>query len=576
MISRQLGILMRPRLLSFRHSGPNRSQRAKVALIGTIGLIFWGGIFAVTLRVLTYFQGVEGFGDVLSQKLLSMVLLTFFGLLLFSAILTTLSKLYLSKDLLLIHAMPVPAPTIFLARWTEATLDSAWMVGIYTIPVFISYGMVYDAGPLFYLTIPLSLIPLCLIAAGLSACFVMLSVIVLPASRIRSIFVFLGLAVMIVLYVMFRLLKPERLVDPDSFTTVMLYIQSLQTPSSPWLPTTWMFDALMAALTGSNGGLFFNLIILYSGTSLIVHINQLLAGKVYFPGFSKTQAAAIRLFQRSGRRPRAWLARFPGPLRAFAVKEWKSFWRDQTQWSQLFLLAALVVIYLYNFAALPLDRSPIQTVYLQNLFSFLNMALAAFVLTAVAARFAFPSVSMEGPAFWIVRSAPIGIPAYLRLKWVFYLMPLVVMAELLIVATNLLLQVTPFMMVLSTTTLLFITPGIVSLAVGLGAAYPDFSSENPAQAVTGFGGLLFMILSAAYIGVIIVLQAGPVYAVFMAGIRQTPLSTLQWLWILGSFGLAMGICVTAVVWPLRFGIHRLDLIARGADISEKRLRKGKN
>jgi len=566
MIIRHLGILMRPRLLSFRHSGTAGSQRAKVLLIGGIGLGFWGGIFAITLRVLTYFQGVEGFGDVLSQKLLSMVLLTFFGLLLFSATLTTLSKLYLSKDLLLIHAMPIPAPTIFLSRWIEATLDSAWMVGIYTIPVFISYGIVYGAGPAFYVSIPLSLVPLCLIAAAVSACFVMVTVVILPASRIRSIFVFLGLAVMIVLYIMFRLIKPERLMDPDSFTTVMLYIQSLQTPSSPWLPTTWMFDALMGSLTASYSSICFNLVILFSCTSALMFFNQLMAGWLYFPGFSKTQAASIRLFQSSSRRPYRWLDRLPGPVRAFAVKEWKSFWRDQTQWSQLFLLAALVVIYLYNFAALPLDRSPIQTVYLQNLFSFLNMALAAFVLTAVAARFAFPSVSMEGQAFWIVRSAPIALPVFLRIKLVFYILPLLIMAELLIIATNLLLQVTPFMMALSTVTLFLMTPGIVSLAVGMGAAYPDFSSENPAQTVTGFGGLMFMILSAATIGAVIVLEAGPVYALFMAGIRQQALSPLQWVWVVGSFGLVLGICAAAVVLPLRFGINRLSLIALGQDV----------
>ena len=572
MIIRHLGILMRPRLLSFRHSGPGGGHRAKALLIGGIGLLFWGGIFAITLRVLTYFQGVEGFGEVLSQKLLSMVLLTFFSLLLFSAILTTLSKLYLSKDLLLIHAMPIPAPTIFLARWIEATLDSAWMVAIYTIPVFISYGIVYRAGPVFYMGIPLALVPLCLIAAAISALFVMISVIVLPANRIRSIFVFLGLTVMIVLYVMFRLLKPERLMDPDSFTTVLLYIQSLQTPSSPWLPTTWMFDMLTASLQETYVSFCINMIILYSCASFLIQLNQWVAGRLYFAGFSKTQAAAIRLFKTSGRKGSRWFAAMPGTVRAFATKEWKSFWRDQTQWSQLFLLAALVVIYLYNFAALPLDKSPIQTVYLQNLFSFLNMALAAFVLTAVAARFAFPSVSMEGQSFWIVRSAPITIPQFLAIKLVFYLLPMVIMAELLIVATNVLLQVTPFMMALSTVTLFLMTPGIVSLAVGMGAAYPDFSSENPAQAVTGFGGLLFMILSAAYIGAIVILEAGPVYSIVMTEIRGGTLSAAQWAWVVLSFVLALGICVAAILWPLRFGIRRLGLIAAGTDPLQSKTR----
>ena len=43
------------------------------------------------------------------------------------------------------------------------------------------------------------------------------------------------------------------------------------------------------------------------------------------------------------------------------------------------------------------------------------------------------------------------------------------LAQILIITTNLLLQVTPFMMILSSFTLLFLTPGVVSIGIGLGA-----------------------------------------------------------------------------------------------------------
>ena len=230
---RKILALIKPRLLSFRNSGGENGKRGRLALFGAIGSIFWIGIFAVTYRVLSYFQGVKGFGDILAYKLLSMVILTFFSLLVFSAILTILSKLYLSKDLMLVHSLPVSAETIFMARWIESTADSAWMVVIYTIPVFLSYGIVYEAGFLFYSNIILTLIPLCISASAFSALLVMLAVMILPASRVRSIFVFLGIVVLIVLYVTFRMLRPERLVDPDAFTSVMAYLQSLSTPASP-------------------------------------------------------------------------------------------------------------------------------------------------------------------------------------------------------------------------------------------------------------------------------------------------------------------------------------------------------
>lgn len=553
--------LIKPRLLSFKNSGGENGKRGRLALFGAIGSIFWIGIFVVTYRVLSYFQAVRGFGDILAYKLLSMVLLTFFSLLIFSAILTILSKLYLSKDLLLVHSLPVPSETIFMARWIESTVDSAWMVIIYTLPVFLSYGIVYEAGFFFYVNIFVVLIPLCINASAVSALLVMLVVTILPASRVRSIFVFLGIIVLIVLYVTFRMLRPERLVDPDAFTSVMAYLQSLSTPASPLLPTTWAFDSLKTSLAGQHGPALFHNALAWSFSGFVIFINFMIAKVVYYQGFSKTQAAMIRLYETQGQLLYRVFSFLKGPSRAFVIKEIKTFWRDQTQWSQLFLIAALIVIYLYNFSALPLDKSPIQTIYLQNIFSFLNMALAAFVLTAITARFAFPSVSIEGSSLWIVRSSPIKISTLLWIKFFIYLVPLIVLSEILIVATNLLLNVTPFMMVLSVITLFLMTPGIISLGIGLGAAYPDFTSENPAQTVTGFGGLMFMIYSAGFIGIVTILQAGPVYSLVMAGIRNYPISFFQWAWIIVSFAIVVLVCWLALVLPMKFGISRLSIFS---------------
>ena len=559
---RQVLTLIRPRLLSFRNRGLGSKRGLQIALFAGIGLAFWIGIYAVCHRVLVYFQQVEGFGDVLAYKLLSMVLLVFFSLLIFSAILTSLSKLYLSKDLALVHAMPVPSGRIFLARWIESTLDSSWMVLVYTVPIFLAYGSVFSAGPLYYSNIALVLLPLCVVASAISAGLVLLAVLVLPASRLRNIFIFLGLVVLIVLYLGFRLARPERLVDPESFASALLYLRNLDAPASPFLPSTWAVDSAKAALSGNPGVALFHSALLWCFAGFATFAVYGFADAVYYKGFSKTQAALIRFFRTSGRALEICTAFLSGPARAFFIKEVKTFWRDQAQWSQIFLIGALIIIYLYNFSVLPLEKAPIKTVYLQNLFSFLNMALAAFVLTAVSARFAFPTVSLEGSAFWIVRSGPISIGVFLWVKLLIYLFPLLILAEILILATNILLRVTPFIMYLSLITLFLMTPGIVALGIGLGAAYPDFNSENPAQSVTSFGGLIFMILSAAFIGAVIILQAGPVYTIFMSDIRGLRLTHLQQIWIGGSFLAAFLVTILAVVLPMRFGMKRLAEASR--------------
>ncbi len=559
----ELIALLRPRLLSFKNGGLSRTagnRRIRYLLFAAIALSFWIGAFLMFYRVLNYFQGIEEFGDILARKLLSMVLLTFFSLLVFSSIIASLSKLYLSRDLLLVHSLPVSGGTIFLARWLESTVDSSWMVVVFSLPVFLSYGIVYGAGPLFYGTAAMAFIPLCLIASAVSAAAVVVAAVVLPAGRIRTVFVFFGLLLVVSLLFVFRLMRPERLVNPENFANLLLYLREMGTPGSPLLPTTWVFDSLTAALSGLWGETFFHLSLAWSCAAAIAFVVTGIAGKWYVAGYTKAQTTAdklyfLRLTSRPGRR--RFLPRPSGPAWAFAFKEFRTFFRDQTQWPQLFLIAALIVIYLYNFSVLPLGQTKLRTIYLQNIFSFLNMGLAAFVLTAIAARFVYPAVSFEGDAFWIVRSAPISLGTFLWVKFAVYYLPLLILAEILIVSSNILLQVTPFMMALSVVTVFLMVPGVVALGVGLGAAYPDFQSENPAQSVTSFGGLLFMLLAAGFIAAVIALEAGPVYQVFMADLRGRVLSGLQWLWLAVSFLLVLILCILAVILPMRFGCRRL-------------------
>ena len=552
--------LVRPRLLSFKNAsffrGNTQGSLVKLLLFGGIGLLFWAGIFMVTLRVLYYFKGVEELGHLLAFKLLSMVLITLLSLLIFSSILTSLSKLFLSKDLNLVHAMPVATHRIFLARWLESTLDSFWMVVIYLLPVFLAYGVVFEAGPLYYITVGSSIFSLSVIASCLSAMLVVSAVVLIPANRIRNLFVLLALLFFIVLFVAFRLLRPERMVNPEAFSTVLLYLSELQTPNLPYIPSTWAFDGIQAALKGSISETLFHLSISWSCAGLLLCLMMILARRFYLSSLSKSQTSPARLMKQRMSGDRIFKC-LPTPLKAFVVKEIKSFFRDQTQWSQIFLIGGLVLIYIFNFKALPLEKAPIKTIYLQNLLSFLNVGLASFVLIAVAGRFAYPAVSNENEAIWIVKSSPVSLQQFLWIKFFVYLLPLLILTEFLIVATNIFLNVTPFMMILSTITIFFMVPGVVSIGIGFGAAYPNFKAENPAQSVTSFGGLLFMMLCAAFVALIIMLEAGPVYNLFMAGLRQRSLSIWEWIWIVGSFSLSLLICLLALILPMRFGTKRL-------------------
>jgi ABC-2 type transport system permease protein len=72
--------------------------------------------------------------------------------------------------------------------------------------------------------------------------------------------------------------------------------------------------------------------------------------------------------------------------RQLLVKDIKIFLRDVSQWVQLLPLLALVLLYLYNFSVLDLERIPYMSGFDQERYAFVNLGMAGFVMATVAVR----------------------------------------------------------------------------------------------------------------------------------------------------------------------------------------------
>ena len=150
-----------------------------------------------------------------------------------------------------------------------------------------------------------------------------------------------------------------------------------------------------------------------------------------------------------------------------------------------------------------------------------------------------------------------------RLFWVKYwvgAVPLLAVAMPLIVVTNIILQASPFIMTLSTVTMAAATLTMTALALGFGAVYPNFETENAAEIPTSFGGLLFMMAAVGYLAVVVLLEAWPVYA-YLKG-QAAGDAAVQGLMplVLGLSGAAVA-TVVATVWPLRAGVRHIRALA---------------
>jgi ABC-2 type transport system permease protein len=436
------------------------------------------------------------------------------------------------------------------------------MVIFFGLPVLLAYGYVYRPGLGFYVSLVHMNVAMAIIACYSGILLTMVLVHVFPAQRTRDIILLLSVLMVVGLYLLFRFLRPERLVNPEAFFTVAQYMSALKAPDSPYLPSHWVTETLWGQLVGLKGrGYLFEMLLTWTTAVSAVVINVWVAQRIYFAGFSKSQEAKKR--RAAGRRLLDFLIScvsrpFGRDLGSIISKDLRIFFRDNTQWSQLLLLGALIVVYLYNFSVLPLDKSPMRLDFLQNELAFLNMGLAGFVLSAICVRFVFTAVSAEGEAYWIIRTSPLRLKRYLWGKCLFFVFPILILAEFLTIATNYLLEVTRLMMILSTMTIGLMVFGIVALGIGFGAMYPRFKHENIGQVATGFGGFLYMVVSTLFVGLVVILEAGPVYILFMAGVRGSVVSPLEWLFIILSFSAVLLINAMAVFKPMKRGLKALQ------------------
>jgi ABC-2 type transport system permease protein len=561
----RLGLLLSPRFRAVRNRMRRLDRRGRVQLgaLTGLGIAFWAAIFIFFYRVLRYFLSVPDFGPVLTYKLLGMVFLTFFSILLFSNVITALSTFFLSRELDRLVAAPIPPPSFFSARFGDTLIESSWMVLMFAVPAFLAYGVAHHAGVLFYVATVLTLPAFLLIPAAIGVTLTAILVNVFPARRTRDILVLLSVVAVAVLYLFFRMLQPERLVNPEAFANFVQFLAAMKTPSSVFLPSTWAAEILYPLLNGHSGSAAFYLLLLLSTAAALTVLCEAVMRRLFLPGWSKAQEGhKARLTQQAvwERALRLATVPFAPQTRLLVIKEVKTFFRDTSQWSQLILLLALVVVYVYNFSVLPLHGSPLVTFYFKNVIAFLNLALAGFVVASVAVRFVFPSVSLEGQSFWVAKTAPLALSRLWWSKFWVGLAPLLVLGEVLIVATNHYLQVMPLMMWLSTLTLCCMTFGIVALGLAVGAAYPKFDADNAAKVAAGVGGLVYMILCMSFIGAVVVLEAWPVYAWFMSRLHETPLSVLSQVSIAASLAAAFVLALGVFVFSTRYGIRRLGTI----------------
>jgi len=524
--------------------------------LGVMGALFFGA-FWLTWQAAQYAE----LGDYLIRIGLSWLFLTFLSFLAFSGIVAALSTFFLSDDLRLVLAAPVAARRLFFARFARTVAQAGWMVVVFLVPVLAGIATAKCVSPLFVFTALATIVPFVVIPIAIGSAVTLMLVNVFPARRARDILMLMGLVFATSIVLLLRFIQPERLLRVESMPEVTAFFATLQSPVTPMLPSFWAGEALFAGLQGGSDPM--HIAALWTTAAAIVVMIGWAFEKWHFTGFSKAQESRkARFTQWRALDAMAGLLPLSTVRKHLLLKDLKVFLRDVSQWSQLLLLLALTLVYLYNFRVLDLDRLPYMSGFLKNVYAFLNLAMASFVMSTVTVRFVFPSVSAEGAAFWIIRTAPISLRDFLWSKFWTGLVPILILTEVLIIAGNELLGVDPFLKRMSAVAVVFMAFALVGLGTGLGARYPRFAADNPSQVAGSYGGVAFMIVAVLFILVMIGLLGWSSSVYLFSQLRNRPLTNAQQIMIVACFTSAALLSITTWLLGMRTGVRALQAMDR--------------
>lgn len=490
-------IILRYRFLSFinRLKSLDKWGRIKNLIFLFTGIFLLVLLYISFYKILIYLKNIELIGDLLIWKLSSMVFVISFSMIIISSLIISMTTLFYSYDLKFLFSLPIKQEHIFLDKVIATSFYSSWSLVVILMPYIFALIKVNKQSIDFLLIFLILVIPYSILASSVGIIFSLFLMRCFPSSKTRDVIWILSSVSFSFIYVGLRFSKPEKLLRPDMLSVISKYLSYLQAPTAPYLPSWWFTKALISYSNTSFLNFTYNLILIYAACLFIVVILFYISRKNYLIAYSGSQSQKNKIYVYNT--PMEFkIGRVFKNLRLvflLCFKERLMIKRDVKYYSQIILIIALSMVYIFSIKSLPLDNYEAK-----NFVSFLNLITVGFVVSAISLRFVFTSISIENGSFWIIKTIPLNIKDYLFSKLLFYYIQILFFSMILIIFSNYYLKVDIFMFRLSIFVTVIMSFVITVFAIGFGSIFPDFNIENIHQVESSYGGFIFMAASFFY------------------------------------------------------------------------------
>ncbi len=457
---------------------------------------------------------------------MTMVFLTMYTMLILSSLISTLNIFFLSKDLNLLFSSPMRSGRIFLWKGLEVTLNSSIMVIFFASPVISAYLYYFSGGAVNYILAMIHFVIFILtgVITGIILGFIIPGFI--SIRKLQPALSVVSILIISVVVIFLRLLQPEKFGNPDIIDNVFEYIKGLSTPFFKYFPFEWLSKSLVSLSENNHSGFYSFLLSTLILASILYFFLWLLQRKFYFPLFDKINRGSF------GRNRSKWnKGIIKGDFGILFKKEIKSFLRTPEQWSQLLVIGAIIIVFIMNMKVIPLPSGQVK-----NIIGYMNIGMAAFIITGLNSRFTFTSMPMENPGISHIFASPFNKMKILHFKVIFYLIPMFLISFGLFFVGEIILELDK---ITRLSGVLYLTPVvtlITLLAFYFSLQIKGSKQLSPQHLITTREGISFMLWSLVYIILSLIFMIRPLFLYFYAKFTRgvVPLGEI-FLWIAAFF-----------------------------------------
>jgi ABC-2 type transport system permease protein len=564
----QFRLFLRLRWRLLYNSARGLIQRSALRVISILltSLVIWVFVFLVSYEGFSWIrtrQYVPAFGNIIGV-LFDFLFVALGVMLVFSTALILYSSLFKTDEARFLLCTPARADQIFGYKYLGALGFSSWGFLLLGSPVLLAYGFAYRVHAAFYILLPLFFVGFVLVPGALGALASLVVVNSIPKRRKQVVVaVLVGIVAVAAWWVYDATVIAQR--HGENREMVNQLLGKLGFSQGILVPTHWMTRGLQTAgqgyllrsPRGDPGTLYYLAMVWGNGLFLYV-LTTWLAAWLYRRGFNRIATGGELRRRYGGSRLDNLLGGLlwflDAKTRLLIVKDFRTFRRDPAQWAQIVIFCGLMALYFTNIRRLFV--TDVDWMY-QNGLSLLNLATTGLLLCIYTGRFIYPMLSLEGRKFWILGLLPLERERLLWGKFAFSVTGGLLIAEGLILMSDLMLEMPPLAIVIHAATIAVLAVGLSGLSVGLGACMPTFNETDPSKIAAGFGGTLNLVAGLFYLLLVLVLMALPWHAVAAWNEGSGETVTLEELLLLVGLlpGVALG---AAATWlPLRAGTRAL-------------------